>query len=135
MKALILIALMLTSICSFAQSTRDGYIIKNVAVATNTTTITSNIITLDKNLKVGIHTKLADGGAATGTVITYLSNDMVNSGRSVSNWVIYNSTAISAAGEILSNFTDISAKWLKVVFSKSTNAAATGTVSSIIYVQ
>lgn len=124
---------------SFGASTHDGYIIKSKAIATDTVSITSEFISLANANgvaynKLSIDTRLASGGAATGNVVTYLSNDMVGDARFATNWVQYNSTAITAAGQILSNFTDIAAKWLKVVFVKSTNASATGIVSSIIYI-
>lgn len=136
---LLTLTILAVSGSAFSASTHDGYIIKSKAIATDTVSITSDAVSLANANgvaynKLSIDTRLASGGAATGSVVTYLSNDMVGDARFATNWVLYNSTAITAGGQILSNFTDVAAKWLKVVFLKSTNAAATGTVSTIIYV-
>lgn len=122
-----------------AASTHDGYIIKAKAIATDTVSITSDAVSLANANgvaynKLSLDTRMVAGSTATGSVVTYLSNDMVGDARFATNWVQYNSTAITAAGQILNNFTDIAAKWLKVVFVKGTNASSTGTVSTIIYV-
>ena len=71
MKALILIALCLTSLNVFSASTHDGYIIKSKAIATGTTSIVSDVVALPNSSgiaynKISLHTKFVAGSTATG---------------------------------------------------------------------
>ena len=132
-----LIALVLSGV-SFGASTHDGYIIKSASIATSTTSIVSSVVELPNANgvaydKISLHTKFAAGSTATGTVSTYISNDMVGDGRFVTDWILYNAQAVTAATSIFKNFTDIAAKWLKVEYTKD-SGTGTGTVSTIIYV-
>lgn len=132
MKGLILLTICFFSISVFAKSPH-AKIINAANIASNTTSVISEIVDLGSAQRFSLFTYLEVGSTATGTVSVLLSNDKVTDPNLVSNWIVYgtNKTFTTPTTNILSNITDVATKWLKVEYTKE--GTTTGTLNTIFY--
>lgn len=131
MKLLILFILCTVSFSSFAKSA-NSKIINSESIATSTTSIISEVVNLGDAERFSLFSYLEGGSTATGTVSILLSNDVTNDPALVSNWVVYGTdkTFTTSSTKLLSNITDVAAKWVKTEYTKV--GEATGTLNTII---